>query len=208
MNVDASVAAFALFLITLGVLALAIGVHDAALADASFGVTASAVFLIALALVLLVSAVQLAMLSRRRHWPERKRPPCKATVLIAFLLVIVVSVYVFFAAIRGSGGQRAIVVAISLALIAGAPLGLRFFGSEARVTLPRLGTIALGLVGTTLAAWQFWYQNEIAPAQVGRAVALDADLRLAGERRLDDVVRATASFQALTGESVVVVGSA
>ena len=86
-------------------------------------------------------------------------------------------------------------------------VGLRFFGSDARVTLPRLGTIALGLIGTTVGGWEFWYQNQYIPSHTGRAVALKADLKLIGQQRGYDVIRARVDYEDVGGRSVLVIGS-
>jgi len=208
VRVVAAIRAFAALFVALAVGALVVGVHDAGLSDVGFGVTASAAVLFVVAVVLLVGAYELFVLSRWKTWPDGKRPPCKPVVLVAFLLLLLVSVYLFFAGFRGTGAQRLVVLVLTASLMAVSLIGLRYFGSEARVTLARVGTIALALVGTMLAAWQFWYANDFAPSHAARAVQLSVDLALAGEKMRDDLVRATLSYQAVTGRSVSVIGSA
>ena len=122
--------------------------------------------------------------------------------------MILLGVYALFSAARASGAQRPFVIAVALGLLAVGVGGLRFFGSDARVTLPRIGGIVLGLVGTLFAVWQFWYQNQFVPARAGRAVALKATLSLDGRQKTSDVVRARLDFEGAGKTSVVVIGSA
>jgi hypothetical protein len=146
--------AFAASLAALALAAAVIGVHDASLAGGGLGGTLGSAALVAIAVVLAIAAWQLAGLTRHRTWENGVRPPCKPIVLVAFLLTILVGVYTFFSAIRSPGPQRPFVVAgAALPVLLGLG-GLSFFGRDARVTLPRLGTIALGFVGTILGAWQ------------------------------------------------------
>jgi hypothetical protein len=208
VRVVAAIRAFAALFVTLALGALVVGIHDAGLTDVGLGVTASAAVLFVVAVVLLLGAYELFALSRWKTWPDGKRPPCKPVVLVGFLLLLLLNVYLFFAAFRGTGAQRFVVVLLTASLIVVALIGLRYFGSEARVTLARVGTVALGLIGTTLAAWQFWYSNDIAPSRAGRAVQLSVDLAPAGTKSRDELVRATLSYQAVTGRSVSVIGSA
>jgi hypothetical protein len=129
---------------------------------------------------------------------------------VAFLLTLLVGVYVFFAAVRATSAQRPIVLAVSLLVIVGALLGLRFFVTEARIPLPlpRLGAaVAVGLIGTTIGAWEFWYQNQYVPSHAGRAVSLTVRLQRDGTRRGYDVIRATLGYEDVGGKSVSVVGS-
>ena len=82
------------------------------------------------------------------------------------------------------------------------------FGQEVRVTIPRVGAIALAVLGAAVSASQFWYQNEYGPSQAGRAVALRADLVRQRRQAATDVVRATIRLEAVSGASLSVVGSA
>jgi hypothetical protein len=194
------------FLVAVAAAGLVVGVHDAALAGATLGVSVSGALLIVVGVVLLVAAYELVRLSDRRSWQEGERPPCKPVVLVAFLTIFV-GAYAFLSAIRSTSTQRWFVTFAALVLMVVAVFGLRFFGSDARVTLPRLATIALGLVGTTVGAWQFWYSNQYAPSHAGRAVALDVELERAGKQSHDDVVRAVISFQGIGRTGVSVLGS-
>jgi hypothetical protein len=205
----AGIYAFAAFLLTLGVTAIVIGVHDAAIARTSFGVTAASVVLVVVGVTLFIAGCHLIRLSKKSRWEWGVvRPPCRPIVLVAFVLTVLLGVYVFFAAIQTRGTQRLVVVSVALALIGVALAGLRVFGKDARVTLPRLGAIALALVGTAIGAWQFWYQNQYVPARAGRAVALKVSMHLAGEQRAHHVVRATVEYEDIGGRSLSVIGSA
>src|SRR5207247_7990940 len=75
------------------------------------------------------------------------------------------------------------------------------------VTLPRLGAIALGLIATSIGAWEFWYQNQYVPSRAGSAVVLRVDLRRAGQQRAYDVIQATLEYEDVGGRSVSVIGS-
>jgi hypothetical protein len=199
--------AFTAFLALLGVAAVVIGGHDAALSHSNFGLSAVSFVLLLTGVVLLVAAVQLADVSRQRNWTEDGHPPCKLPVIIAFLLTILPAIYVLLSGIQSPGAQRPIVVAVALALIVVGALGLSFFGRDARVTIPRIGTIALGVIGTIFAAWQFWYQNQYAPAHAGQAVALSATINRVGEQPAYDVIKASVSYEDTGGRSVSVIGS-
>jgi hypothetical protein len=198
--------ALASFLLIVATAAAVIGVHDAAVSRASLGVTISAVVLLALAALLVAAVVQLAELGRRSTWPYGKQPPCRPIVLVAFLATILVGVYVFLSAMRTPSGQRPVVLVISLVLVAVALVGLFYFGRDARVTLPRIGAVVLGLVATIIGAWEFWFQNQYAPSHAGRAVSLEVTLTRVGRQRDHDVIRATTGYKDV-GRSVLVIGS-
>jgi hypothetical protein len=200
--------AFAVFFVAFACAAIVIGLHDVALADADLRVTVTSAALLGIAAASFVAAYQLVGLSRRTRWEAAIRPACKPPVLIGFLLVLLVATYVFLSGIRGAGDQQLIVVSAALLLIAVAAAGLVTFGGEARVTAPRVGALGLALIGATVSAWQFWYQNEYGPSQAGRAVALQADIVRETRQRSTDVVRATVRYEAVSGQSLLVVGSA
>lgn len=208
-SIVVDVYALAVFLGLLAAAAAVIGVHDASLQNGGVGVTIGSAALLAVAAVLGAGAAQLLAITRRRNWEEGLRPPCKPIVLIAFLLTILLGVYVFFSAVRSPGPQRPFVVAVAILLVLGGLGGLTLFGRDARVTLPRIGTIVLGFVGTILGAWQFWFSNQYAPAHAGRAVTLDVALTLEspGTETGYDVVHAKIGYRAAGGVSVSVVGS-
>lgn len=207
MKVVLPIYALAVFLVIVAVAAFVIGLHDAAVSRASLGVTLSAVVLLAFGVVLVAAAVDLCRLGRTSSWPWGRRPPCRPVVLVAFLATILVGVYVLLSAMRAPSGQRPIVVVASLLLIAVACAGLGYFGRDARVTLPRVGAIVLGLVATIVGASEFWFQNQYVPSHAGRAVELAVDLRRAGRQGDDDLIHARVSYKDV-GRSVLVIGSA
>ena len=204
-----SICAFTAFLVTLGAAAIVVGLHDSAFASAGFGVTALSALLLVVGVVLLVAAYQLVRLTRGSNWSDGFRPRCKPIVLVAFLLTIVLGLYVFFAAIGTSGTQRIVVVVGALAIILAGLLGLRFFGRDARITHLRVeGAIALGVIGIVVGVGQFWFQNQYVPSHAGRAVALKVALSRAGEQNGYDIIRARVDSEDIGGRSVSVIGSA
>jgi hypothetical protein len=205
---SAVIRAFAAFLVLVAAAAIAVGVHDAAIAGESLGVTLFSVVLVVVGAVLAVGAYELVALSRRGSWPEGKRPVCKQRVLVVFFLTIFIGVYVFFAGIGTTGDQRPVVVGVALALVVVALFGLRFFLRGPEAALPRLGaSIALGLVGTSIGVSEFWYQNQYAPSHLGRAVSLDVGLHLDSRQDNFDVIRATIGYEDVGGRNVAVIGS-
>jgi hypothetical protein len=70
----------------------------------------------------------------------------------------------------------------------------------------RVGGIALTLVGTIIGVWEFWFQNQYAPSQAGRAVELVADIKRVDTRSDEDFIRATINYKDV-GRSVQVIGS-
>ena len=202
MKLVGSMYSFAAFFLLLAVTSIVVGGHDATLTRDSLGVTVSSVMLLAIGVVLVVAAWQLARLGRQHTGEGSARPPCKPVVLVGFLVTIFLSLYVFVSAIGTASAQRPFVIAVALALAAVGVVGLRFFGSDARVTLPRLGTIALGFVGTLVGASEFWYQNQYAPSRSGRAVAVKVALQRVAEQPAYDVVRATIDVEDVGGTNV------
>lgn len=206
-RISLRVIAFTPVLAALALFAIVVGIHDAALEDAGLSVTGGGVLLVAIGIAQLVAAGQLVGLSRKQRWEDGVRPPCSRLVLAVFIVTVLLGVAVTFSAIRRVSAQWPIVLVVGLALIAFGVLGLRFFGREATMTLARAGTISLGLIGTLVAAWQFWYQHEYVPAHAGRAVTLTAQLEEVGERGDSHVIRATVGYEGAGGESVAVIGS-
>jgi uncharacterized membrane protein YgdD (TMEM256/DUF423 family) len=199
--------AFAGFLFTLALAALVIGIHDAALSRASLNVAVVSALLILAGVVLFVGGFQLVELSRRRTWPHGVRPPCKPPVIIGFLVTILLGIYLLLATAKTATTQRPMVAVVALVFIATSLVALHRFGRGARVTLARVGTIALGLIGSTLAAWEFWYQTQYIPFHAGSDVTLTADLTLLAQQKAFDVVRATVTYEDVGGAGVTVLGS-
>lgn len=200
---------FAAFLATLAAAALVVGLHDAAIASASVGITAGAALLIVVGVVLLAAAYHLVRSALQRNGADDSRPTARPIVPMAFLLTVALGLYVFFAAIGTSGVQRVVVVVGALTLVAVGLLGLRFFGRSMRLTHFRVeGAIALGLLGTVVGLAQFWFQNQYVPSHAGQAVALKAALSRVGEKGDYDVVRARVDYEGIGAKSVSVIGSA
>ena len=199
--------AFAVFFLAFACAAIVIGLHDVALSNADLRVTATSVVLLASAAVVLVAAWQLLGLSRRANWDGGGRPTGKPPVLIGFVLVLLTGLYAFLSGVRAVGDQRIFVASVGLVLIGVAVAGLIEFGSEARVTVPRVGALALALAGATVSASQFWYRTNSAFASRSRSLA-EGGSRSRGTQPNEDVVRATVSYEALSGNSLTVVGSA
>lgn len=203
-----SICAFTAFLTTLGAAAIVVGMHDSTIASTSVGLRALSALLMVVGVVLLVAAYHLVRSTRRSTWTDGRRPRSKPIVLVAFLLTIVLGIYVFFAAIGASGAQRIVVVVGALAFILVGLLGLRFFGRDARITHFRVeGAIALGVIGILVGVGQFWFQNQYVPSHAGRAVALKVALTRAGEQDDYDVIRARVDSEDIGGRSVSVIGS-
>lgn len=198
---------FALLFLALAAGAFVIGVHDTMVAGESFGVAAGGVALLAAGVVLVIAGLDLARLTQRSRWDDDGHPPCRPIVLVGFLLVILIGVYVFLSTIRSPSAQRPVVAVFAALLVAGALFGLAFFGRDARVTLPRIGTVALGFLGTAIGVSQFWYSSQYAPSHAGRAVVLKVGLERTGQEGPNDVVAATIDYEDVTGTSVAVVGS-
>jgi hypothetical protein len=203
----APVVGLATFLLVLGGGAAAVGVHDAALTQAGLGVTIGSVALLAIAVLFGVASYQLFRMGRPASWEGGLRPACSPLVLVALLVVILAGVYAFFSSIGTASSQRPVVVGAALLGIAAALYGLHVFGRDARVTLPRIGTLALGLIGTILGAWEFWYQHQYEPARAGRAVSLSVELQRIAQQPGYDVVRASIGYQDVGGRAVSVIGS-
>lgn len=202
------IVAFAVFFTLFAAVSLVVGLHDLALPETGLGVTIGGAAALAGGVVSLLAAWRLIALAQRARWPEGVRPTCSPSILVGLLIVTLAGVYAFLAGIRATGDQRLVVTTAGLGLIAIALTGLVAFGSEVRVTVPRVGAVALAFVGTTVGAWQFWYSNEYAPSQAGRAVSLETRIAEEGKPAGFHVVRATVGFEAVSGKSLSVVGSA
>jgi hypothetical protein len=203
------ISGFCLFLLLLGAALIVIGGHDAALAGSTLAVTTASASLLFVGIFLVAAAWRLDRLWRRDSWKSGARPPCHPVILAAFVVTILFGLYLMFAALGTSeGAQRLIVVVVALVIVAVAALGLLFFGPDVKLTLPRVGAVALGLVGTTLGAWQFWYQNQYVPSHAGGTVKLQARLRQIGHAGRFDVIGAALDYETIGGKSVSVVGSA
>jgi len=200
--------ALAGFLATVAATAIVVGVHDVSLNEVSLGLTAGSAVLLAVGALLLIAVYHLVLLGRSGSWEGGARPLCKLSVPVAFFVTTLLGVYLLFAGLGTSSAQRPLVVAFALLLIVVALLGIRFFAHSAHVTLPRVGAaVALGVIGTTIGAWEFWYQNQYVPSRAGQAVTLSVGLHRVGVQGAYDVIRATVGYEDVGGKSVSVLGS-
>lgn len=207
MRAVAAVYAFAGFFAVFALATIVVGVHDASLDVAGFGVTIGSALLVAIGVTLAVAAYRLLQLGRA-DWPDDKRPPCRFVVLGAFFLTLLIGLYVLFAGLATTGSQWPFVVAVALVLIVVSIVGFWFFGGPEHVSYPKLGAaLVVTIVGTSIGVWEFWYQNQYVPSQGGHAVALSIQLHDDGRRGRYDVVRATVDYQDVGGKSVWVIGS-
>src|SRR5262249_4468825 len=113
-----AVRVFAGFFLVAGVAALVGGVHDVTLAAGRFGVLLPAILLTVSGVVFVGAAWKLIPIALPQKWDEGQQPPCEQPVPLAFVVSILLGVYVFFGALSGAGAQQTIVVAVALVFIA------------------------------------------------------------------------------------------
>lgn len=191
-----------------GLAAIVVGLHDVSLDQVGFGVTAGSILLLGIGVTLLISAYQLVRLGRTSTWPRGIRPACSLVVLAAFFLTLLLGVYVLVAGLGAANSQRPVVVIVASLFIVASLLGLRFFGGREHATLPKVGAaVVLGIVGTAIGAWEFWYQHQYAPSLGGHTVALTAKIEEEAQQGAYDAIRATVGVQNVGDKSVVVLGS-
>jgi hypothetical protein len=196
------------FYLVAGIAALVVGLHDVSLTGGRLAVLFPGILLVLAGGLFLGAVWQLAPIGRPGTWPDGKQPPCEQPVPVAFLVSILLGVYVFFGALAGTGTQRAIVIAVALILVAVGALGFGLFWNEIEVSLVRLGAgIALTVAGILIGAWEFWYQNQYVPSHLDRAVSVQVDLKKIGMQGGYDVLSATLGYQDVGGRSVIVLGS-
>lgn len=197
------------FFLVAGIAALVVGVHDVSLPGGRLGVLLPGVLLVLTGILFLVAARKLIPIGRGpRTWPQRERPPCREPVPAAFLVSILLGVYVFFGALAGAGTQRAVVIAVSLLFMAAGLLGFTLFWREITVSAARVSAgVALTVAGLVIGGWEFWYQNQYVPSHLDRAVSVQVSLKKLGVQRGYDVLSATLDYQDVGGRAVVVLGS-
>jgi hypothetical protein len=201
----------AAFLGIIGVAVLVVGVHDLSRSGASVGLTSLNVVFVIIGVAQLAGALHLVELgfATRRLGPGNEPPRCKQRVLLALGLTALLGVFMFISAVGSPSQQRPVVIVVALLIIAGAVIAVIALRDDAKLELPRLETaLLITVAGTLIGLGQFWYQNEYTPAHLGRAVALSADLKLAGKVGPYDVVDATLAWQDVGGRNVAVIGSA
>jgi hypothetical protein len=191
--------AFAAYLAVIGLSAVVIGVHDAALVGAQLGVTAGAVLLIAGGVVNLLAALALVRLGDAR---------CPQRVFVAFLLTTLIGAYAFVVAMKAGGEQRPVVAVIAALLVAVALVGARVAWRDgAGGQIDVAAAVSLGLLGTLIGVVEFWYQNQYVPSQLESAVSLHVGLKLEAQQKNFDVIRATIESEDIGGRNVRVIGS-
>jgi hypothetical protein len=196
------------FFLVAGTAALVVGVHDASLAGGRLGVLFPSVLLV-LAGVLFIGAVwKLLPIARPRTWPKGQQPRCKEPMPAAFLVSILLGVYIFFGARTGVGAQQALVTVTAVVFMAAGFLGFVLFWSEIKVSTARVGVgVALTVAGLAIGTWEFWYQNQYVPSHLDRAVSVQVSLKKLGVQGHYDVLSATLGYQNVGGRAVVVLRS-
>jgi hypothetical protein len=208
LPVVATVRFFAAFFLVTGFAALVVGVHDVLLPDDRLGVVFPGVLLLLAGAIFVGAVWQLIPLGLPARWEKAQQPPCKEPVPVAFLVSILLGFYVFFGALAGTGGQRAIVLAVSVLLIAVGCLGFGLFWNEIEVSLVRVGaSIALTIAGLLVGGWEFWYQNQYVPSHLDRAVSVQVSLKKIRTQGRYDLLSATFGYEDIGGRSIIVLGS-
>jgi hypothetical protein len=137
------------------------------------------------------------------------QPVCHPMLVAALVITILLGLYLLFSGLgTATGTQRAVVVSHASVIVVVAVLGLLTFWRDVELTAPKVGAVALALIGTTLGAREFWYQNQYVPSRAGGTVQLKAQLQRIDQRGPFDVIQATLDYEAIGGKSVSVVGSA
>jgi hypothetical protein len=197
------------FFLVVGIAALVVGAHDVSLPGGRLGVLLPGVLLALAGILFVVAGWRLIPIGRGpRKWAQREQPPCKEPVPVAFLVSILLGVYVFFGAVAGAGAQRAVVIAVSLVFMAAGLLGFVLFWREITVSTARVSAgVALTVAGLVIGAWEFWYQNQYVPSHLDRAVSVQVSLKKLGVQRGFDVLSATLGYEDVGGRAVVFLGS-
>lgn len=195
------------FFLVAGIAALVVGVHDVRLSGGRFGVLFPGVLLVVAGILFVGAVWRLIPIGRPRVWQKGERR-CKEPMPAAFLVSILLGVYVFFGALTGAGMQRAIVTGVSLLFMAAGLLGFVLFWDEIKVSTARVSVgVALTVAGLAIGAWEFWYQNQYLPSHLDRAVAVQVSLKKLGAQKGYDVLSATLGYEDVGGRAVVVLGS-
>ena len=203
-----AVRAFAAFFLVVGVAVLVVGVHDASIAAGSLGVLLASIVLVLVGALFVIAAWRLATMTGRSVWPGDARPPCKEPVPMGLLVAVILGGYVFFGALGAAGLQRWILITVSVVFIAVGFAGMRFFWRDVDTSVVRVGaSIALAVAGIAIGLGEFWYQSQYVPSHLGRAVSLQAEMKIVGEQKDDYVVSVALGYQDIGGRSVAVIGS-
>jgi hypothetical protein len=196
------------FFLVAGIAALVVGVHDVLRPGGQLGVVFPGVLLVVAGILFVGAVWRLIPIARPRIWQKSERR-CREPMPAAFLVSILLGVYVFFGASAGAGTQRAIVIGVSLVFMAAGFLGFVLFWHEIKeVSTARVSAgVALTVAGLVIGGWEFWYQNQYVPSHLDRAVSVQVSLKKLGVQNGYDVLSATLGYQDVGGRSVVVLGS-
>lgn len=199
---------FAGFFSLAGIAALVVGAHDATLHGSGLGVLFPGLLLLLAGGVFIGAAWKLIRAARSPKEHEKRSLSCEPPVPLAFLVSILLGVYVFFGALAGTGPQRAIVITVSVAFMAAGAVGLGLFWGDIEVSVVRVGaTVALTVTGLLVGVWEFWYQNAYVPSHLDRAVSVQVSLKKLRTQGRYDLLSATFGYQDIGSRAVVVLGS-
>jgi hypothetical protein len=199
---------FAGFFLITGIAALVVGIHDVSLAGVRLGVIFPGVLLVLAGILFLGAAWRLIPMGQPQRSSRGEQPPCRQPVPVAFLVSILLGVYVFFGALAGTGTQRAIVIGVAVVFIAVGSLGFALFWGAIEVSIFRVGaSVALAVVGLLIGGWEFWYQNQYIPSHLERAVSVRVGLKELRVQHGYDVLSATLGYEDIGGRSIVILGS-
>jgi hypothetical protein len=208
LSVVLAVRLLAAFFLVAGIAALVVGVHDVLLPGSRLGVLFPGILLVLAGALFLGAAWQLFPLTRSRSWSTGTPPACKQPVPVAFLVSILLGVYIFFGALAGAGTQRGIVIGVSLLFMAVGFAGFALFWDDIEVSLVRVGAgIALTVTGLLVGGWEFWYQNQYVPSHLDRAVSVQVALKKIRAQGGYDLLSATLGYEDIGGRAIVVLGS-
>jgi len=200
---------FAGFFLVAGIAALVVGMHDVTGSAGRLGVLFPAVLLLLAGAIFIGAAWKLMPIARPRKWQKGQQPPCEQPVPLAFLVSILLGVYVFFGALAGAGVQQGIVFTVALVFIGVGAVGFGLFWDKIEVSLVRVGaTVALTVAGLLIGGWEFWYQNQYVPSHLDRAVSVQVGLKKLRTQGGYDLLSATLGYQDIGSRAVLVLGSA
>jgi hypothetical protein len=208
LSVVLAVRLLAAFFLVAGIAALVVGVHDVLLPGSRLGVLFPGILLVLAGALFLGAVWQLLPIARSRSSSTGKPPACEQPVPVAFLVSILLGVYIFFGALAGAGTQRGIVIGVSLVFMAVGFAGFALFWDDIEVSLVRVGAgIALTVAGLLIGGWEFWYQNQYVPSHLDRAVSVTVGLKKLHAKGRYDVLSATLGYGDVGGRAIVVLGS-
>jgi hypothetical protein len=169
-------AAVAVFLGLTGAFGFIVGGHDVGLPDEPFSVTIGGAFVLLAGLLALTASIPLALVARRR-WPMRDW--IGRAAMSACLAVAMVAAF-FVVAEVSSFDTNGVIIAVAALVFAGGVAGLAFLLVATRVTLGKVGTTLIGVLGTAFGVFQFWFAQQYVPTRQPAALEATATLEPAG----------------------------